>query len=293
MPHTINPYETDPAKIPESDLYADVPQFGRYLPRPDDFVPDPQHINSTTPESIDYWLSVLSRCMAEFRIYENEPGRRDVFAFGSVIVKSAHLKEEPLHDYTLVDENEAVVLSLAKQALGDIRVPRIYFSGKLNGRNVLVQERIPGIAMDVAWHYLGADEKASFKDQTREVIRKLYTVTPPDTVKGPAYVIPDPDPVAHRGLMNEEWEMILSKHANDQDPRFTHNDITRDNIIVNDGKIVAVIDWEMAGFFSWDTAREVHLEFRCLKRESYANANVPEEILDDILAWNDLYSNTP
>ncbi len=132
MSHS-NPYEADPNKIPASDLYREEPMFGRYLPQPTDFVPDPEHINSTTPESITYWASVLARCTPENRIYENETGGRDVFALGTVIIKSFHLKAEPGRDYTLADANEVAATELAKPVLAKlaIRVPLIYFSNKV------------------------------------------------------------------------------------------------------------------------------------------------------------------
>ena len=111
----INPYETNPAKIAAEDLYNDIPSYGRYLPHPDDFVPDAVHINSTKPESIDYWLSVLSRCTASSRIYENDTAGRDVFAFGSVIIKSTHLKDHDGRDYTHADANEVAAIALARR----------------------------------------------------------------------------------------------------------------------------------------------------------------------------------
>jgi COMPASS component SPP1 len=49
-----NPYEADPAKIPPTDRYVEDPLYGRYLPRPTDFRPDVRHVNSTTPESLEY-----------------------------------------------------------------------------------------------------------------------------------------------------------------------------------------------------------------------------------------------
>ena len=127
----MDPYEADPSKIPSTDLYGDIPHFGRYLPRPNDFKPDAQYIQSTTPEAIAYWTSVLGKCTPEERIYENETGGRDVFALGGVIVKSSHLKDEPGRDYTLADANEVAAITLARTVLGSIRTPDIYFAGKV------------------------------------------------------------------------------------------------------------------------------------------------------------------
>jgi COMPASS component SPP1 len=132
----MDPYEADPSKIPSTDLYGNIPHFGRYLQRPNDFKPDSQYIQSTTPESIAYWTSVLDKCTAVERVYKNETGGRDVFALGGVIGKSSHLKEDPGRDYELADANEVAAITLARTVLGGIRTPDIYFVGKVH--NLLV-----------------------------------------------------------------------------------------------------------------------------------------------------------
>ncbi|KAK2593259.1 hypothetical protein QQS21_009024 [Conoideocrella luteorostrata] len=293
----MTPFEANPAKIPSSDRYNDVPFYGRYFPQPDDFTPDPKHINSNTSESIGYWLSVLSRCNVSHRIYENGTGGRDVFAFGKVIIKSAHLKHCDGRDYTLADANEVAATAVARTVLGDILVPRIYFADKLNGRCVLVQERIPGVGLNVAWQYLSSQEKESFKDQARDILQKLHTVKlPANTESGPSYVVPDPDPMSNRGIQRLERDIIFSTHAvagKQLDRSFMHNDLTQSNCIANNGKIVAVVDWEMAGFFGWETARDVHVRIRSPRQENYAHLKLPESFLKDILYWNDLYEEQP
>jgi hypothetical protein len=55
-----------------------------------------------------------------------------------------------------------------------------------------------------------------------------------------------------------------------------HNDFTESNCIVNNGKIVGLMDWEMAGVFGWKTAGEVHRRTRTPQREQFANANLGE-----------------
>lgn len=128
-----NPYEADPEKIPPTDPYREEPFYGRYLPRPTDFKPEPAHIRSSSPDSVAYWQSVLSQCTVENRIYENETGGRDVFALGSVIVKATHLKQNHGRDYALADANEVAATELARPVLDKlgIKVPQIYFAGKV------------------------------------------------------------------------------------------------------------------------------------------------------------------
>lgn len=124
----MNPYETDPDHIPSTDLYADVPLYGRYTPKPDDFQVDLQHINSQ-----EYWASVIEICNESVRIYPADEGGRDAFALGSVI-KSSHLHDTQEIDYSYADANEVGAIAIAKDIFKDtIRVPEIYFAGKVCG----------------------------------------------------------------------------------------------------------------------------------------------------------------
>jgi hypothetical protein len=68
-----------------------------------------------------------------------------------------------------------------------------------------------------------------------------------------------------------------------------HNDLTESNCIVDNGMIVGLIDWEMAGFFGWKTAGEVHRRIRTPQREHFVNANLREQQLQGMMFWRDLY----
>jgi COMPASS component SPP1 len=140
----MNPYEADPAKIPAPDLYADVPLFGRYSPREDDLQPNAKYFMSTSPESVEYWSSVLDLCDASTRMVEGLEGGREVFALGSIVVKSSHITRDQQgrrsrRDHSFGDVNEVAASSLAREAIPDIRIPRIYFAGKVS---LLLQKRI-------------------------------------------------------------------------------------------------------------------------------------------------------
>jgi hypothetical protein len=70
-----------------------------------------------------------------------------------------------------------------------------------------------------------------------------------------------------------------------------HNDFSTSNCIVDDDKIVGLVDWEMAGFFGWRTAGEIHSRIRTPQREHFVNAGLSEEMLRDMMWWNDLYDD--
>jgi len=130
----MNPYEADPSKIPAADPYINEPFFGRYLPQSDDFKPDlDEHIHSTSPESLAYWTSVLERCNDTTILFDNPWGGRDVFAVGSLIIKSSHRKNGVGRDYLCSDLNEVEAAALAQNILRDVdvKVPNIYFAGKV------------------------------------------------------------------------------------------------------------------------------------------------------------------
>ena len=132
----MNPYVSNPDDIPASDIYADVPFYGRYFPRPDDFRVDLQHVNSQSADSLQYWASVIDLCNESVRIYPANEGGRDVFALGSVIIKSSHLHKtrDVRHteiDYSYADANEVQAIAIAKSVPKDVRVPEIYFAGKV------------------------------------------------------------------------------------------------------------------------------------------------------------------
>lgn len=69
-----------------------------------------------------------------------------------------------------------------------------------------------------------------------------------------------------------------------------HNDFTLSNCIVDNDRIVGLVDWEMAGYFGWKAAGEVHAKIRTPQRQSFSHLNLSEEVLDDVLFWTDLYT---
>lgn len=290
----MNPYVSNPDDIPPTDNYADVPFYGRYFPRQDDFRVDLQHANSQSVAALQYWTSVIDRCDESVRIYPADEGGRDVFALGSVIIKSSHLhnpsnSQRTEIDYSYADANEIQAIAIAKNILKDVRVPDIYFAGKINGRQVLVQERLPGVSLTVAWPYLSKDQMEAFKQQARTILRQLHVVKPTDGRRARSHVVEDPNILSNGRIHTLEGDILFSNANTDPDMSFMHNDFTESNCIVNNGKITGLVDWEMAGFFGWNTAGEVHRRIRTPQREHFVNANLSEEKLQEIMFWNDLY----
>ncbi|KAI0873272.1 hypothetical protein GGS24DRAFT_464348 [Hypoxylon argillaceum] len=292
----MNPYESNPDKIPTTDLYADTPLYGRYFPRPDDFQVNSEHVGSHSQDALQYWSSVIGLCTESIRIYPADEGGRDVFALGSVIIKSSHLHETKDGqiaeiDYSYADANEIEATAIARNVLNHIRLPKIYFSGKINGHQVLIQERLAGVGLNVAYPYLSEDQKGAFKLQAREILRKLHTIKPASGQMGHLHVVQDLN-IEHNGRISPLERDILFPDTNiDPDTSLMHNDFSTSNCIVDNDKIVGLVDWEMAGFFGWKTAGEVHRKIRTPQREHFAKLALSEERLRNILWWNDLYDD--
>lgn len=131
-----------------------------------------------------------------------------------------------------------------------------------------------------------------YKDQARRILRQLHTIKPTENLKARSHVVPDPNILSNGRINPLEGEILFSATNNDLDMGFMHNDLTESNCIVSNDAIVGLIDWEMAGFFGWKTAGEVHRRIRTPQREPFVNANLSDEQLQAMMFWNDLYEES-
>lgn len=129
----------------------------------------------------------------------------------------------------------------------------------------------------------------SYKTQARKILHQLHTIKPTETLQARAPAVPDPNILTNGRISPVEGEILFSSTNHDPDMGFMHNDLTPSNCIVDKDILVGLIDWEMAGFFGWKVAGEVHRRIRTPQREHFVNANLREEQLRDMMFWNDLY----
>lgn len=156
---------------------------------------------------------------------------------------------------------------------------------------MLIQERLAGVGLNVAFPYLSQGQRAAFKQQAREILRILHTIKPDGGHQGHSHVVHDPNILNNGRIGPLEREILFSDASVDLDTSLMHNDFTPSNCIVDNDRIVGLVDWEMAGFFGWKTAGEVHRKTRTSQREHFANAALSEEKLRDMMWWNDLYDD--
>jgi aminoglycoside phosphotransferase len=100
--------------------------------------------------------------------------------------------------------------------------------------------------------------------------------------------------IGHDVILNSDehrkaWPQFQAMGNRQYCTKFTHSDIAPRNILVNNGKIAGIIDWEMAGWYPeyWEYTRWAASNYRSLQRW----LELREEVLDCYLdeSWVDDY----
>lgn len=177
-----------------------------------------------------------------------------------------------------------------------IPVPKVYHAFEHKGRTYIVMERSHGETLGQKWHSLSAESKKSIFTQLKammEQLRSLSTGTnaisnaeggpihdyrmPRDAFWGPFGTVSE----FHLALRNDvtaksldvpsngsvsstaidELHKLITFHESVTQPSvFTHGDLSLNNILVDDGKIVAILDWATAGWmpYYWEYTMARH-----------------------------------
>ncbi|KAK3044648.1 hypothetical protein LTS18_000725, partial [Coniosporium uncinatum] len=127
------------------------------------------------------------------------------------------------------DKNEVAAIRLVQENLPDVPVPRVYFASQLGGTSVLIQERLPGVTLDVADRYLPVEEMRKLREHMNIIInRRLHTIRSPSA--RPSTVVP---------RACGSWMLERDCSVRDGESLgLIHGDLSYNNVIVKDGKIV-------------------------------------------------------
>lgn len=290
----VNPYEADPTRVPKNDSYlARSPHYGRYVPRADDFTPRSTgwySAQSDDDDSVAYWKGIVDRhCTAQNSL--NAVGSQEVFAVGKVIVRvdrSGGSEDPATERYAAaLNANELTASRKAEEALKDLQVavPTILFCGTIDGNNVVVETRIPGVSLEVAWNYLSESQKQDLKRQCQRILRRLATVDEQPPL-APSYVYRELNNIPQPDVTDVERDILFASREGGEELCFVHNDMARPNIIVDDDRVVGILGWRQSGFFGHDRAQRVHCLLRVPER-SHIFASGERSMHDQ--AWTDLY----
>lgn len=198
-----------------------------------------------------------------------------------------------------------------------IPVPKIVEIHPIAGSADLVDvvyKFVPGETLARAWQHLGAEEKRRIVAQLADYIEQLRSLVPPEeghvanVALGPAYdhrlgsrpfgpfkCIADFHTFVRQGsaldgdsdsevrLVHGRFETLVTK--------FSHADLSPENVIVNKGEIVAILDWEFAGWWPeyWEYTK-IHYGYRDYRADFYKELDnfvhkYPDELAAELALW--------
>lgn len=141
---------------------------------------------------------------------------------------------------------------------------------------VMVSDRVPGESLKDVWHDLSAAQQASVKEQLRAQLACMREITQPFIGRvghlsarnnyeriatrhdcGPfeneaAFDDWCLQRIQHRSSISRwKWKRLLDRERLASSGRFvlTHGDLTPRNIMVKDGLVTGIVDWDRSGFY--------------------------------------------
>jgi aminoglycoside phosphotransferase (APT) family kinase protein len=161
-----------------------------------------------------------------------------------------------------------------------IPLPKIAVDWDDGERHFIVTERIPGEPLSESWAKMSTDERESIAKQVADYLLQLRSIHSArmqglnDETIYSAYLFRNGYGLPHGPLSSndelwadmdvalkevpEDVRLQLRKGMPPAEPfTFTHGDLTIVNIMVQDGRVTGILDWESSGFFP------VWWEFTC------------------------------
>ncbi|KXT05649.1 hypothetical protein AC578_5629 [Pseudocercospora eumusae] len=156
-----------------------------------------------------------------------------------------------------------------------IPVPRIYGTHHWHGKLAIEMQFFKDCeTLNVAWRHLTSEQRREIVTEVAGYVAQLRALQPlnaskiSSTLGGPCRDVrvgsvklfgpfQDSDEFhqAIRGGVPSDnvkdifGEQVASTHARKYETKFTHGDLGVQNILVRDGKVVAIIDWECSGWY--------------------------------------------
>lgn len=154
-----------------------------------------------------------------------------------------------------------------------IPVPKVYRIYHLHGKLAIEMEYLRGCEeLGVEWRSLSAHQKQALVNDIGAYIKQLRALRPPvgferrisstnggpfrDTrlgtnrLFGPFNTSAEFHDCVRLGMAENAFgPKVMQVHSREYECRFTHGDLGAQNILIRNGKFVAIIDWENAGWF--------------------------------------------
>lgn len=165
-------------------------------------------------------------------------------------------------------ENEVSALRLVAQYTS-IPAPRIVYTGEYRDKKYLVMSCLPGQMLGDVLHLMSYEERDRFADRLAECVEQIRPIpnsTPyllcdtlggplsdhriPDTSGGPFNTEEDFNDhlTSHMGCTAAAFFGGQTSYPQNHSICFTHSDFHRTNLLVDQGQLSGIIDWECAGY---------------------------------------------
>ncbi|CAH0004280.1 unnamed protein product [Clonostachys byssicola] len=207
--------------------------------------------------------------------------------------------------------SEATALQVAEES--HLPVPHVYTAKNVSGKNCIIMDFIEGDTLDKLWLKMTRAEKKNMAQQLRQIIDRMRSVqSPPNLIGGcDGMEIRDSRDLATRLAPactdEDEFNSYLLSVVPKQTPPhvvkafknrlktthrivLSHCDLSLSNIIVKDGKVQGLIDWEMAGWYPeyWEYVKfsqggigEAEEDWRTYAGDIFSQS-YPDELVDYI-----------
>lgn len=151
----------------------------------------------------------------------------------------------------------------------NIPVPRAWLTFTWGTLTRIIMDRVPGTTLEAVWYDSSPEQREAYVEQLADVIRQMRSLQSPygkricsaaggDLMDHRLGFFTNKGPFADEDEFNEAtlWDVPEPRPSREELCHhihhpivFTHGDFAMRNIMVADGKISGVIDWEGAGWF--------------------------------------------
>ncbi|KAM0666490.1 hypothetical protein MY8738_005680 [Beauveria namnaoensis] len=206
-----------------------------------------------------------------------------------------------------LDPAEAEGLKVANEA--NIPSPRLHNVIRQPRQLEISMDYVPGQTLEELWPNMSADEKKSAATQLREIIEQMQAIEPPPnyigrcsgtgvrdtrarmTYDGPVckdetefneYLISSLFPPIPSVLKSSFRDHLRTGHR----IVFTHGDLAPRNIMMQDGKISGIVDWEESGWYPeyWELIKFIERPAKADWKQ-YAEIIFPKQYPTELLAY--------
>lgn len=205
---------------------------------------------------------------------------------------------------------EAEALDFAKQA--GVPVPNVISFGQ-QGRShhYIEMDYVEGDTLENLWRGMNPEVRLSVAHQLRDILKVMRKLPPPPNFIGAfnrnelrdvrhydIFVRPScPDEAAFNTFLTEDETIPAAirrgfRHFVGTSHRvvFSHCDLAPRNIMIRDGRIVALLDWEAAGWYPeyWEYVKFMHMGGLDDAWQSFVDEVFTERYDDELVAYTGL-----